>query len=425
MKFVFGFLAAAALVIIFAAAAAFLLLAIVALAAYVIVVLTQDSSRRGGSPPFGDEGAPEVRPSTPGGPSCLILDDLQSLSGERARELAKHEGDLYLRGLTELSDETAEALAEHKHALFLQGLNALSLKSARSLAQHRGKCLLLCGLSSLSETAAEAIASYPGELHLNGLTAVSVEVAEALARHEGWLSLKGVTSIPPEAARALSQHKGMLSLDGLTALSDEAAKALSSHEGGISLCGLTELTQVAARALAQCDGSLNLPGIPPAIWRRLVWLEVNRCPVCKGSDVSQIKEGKEELVIVRSRKCERCGVIWSPSLSAYWAMTAVLLGSLFIVAAIVLSVLLIVYFPDLEGKGEGGNPGFGFVLSALLLVPGITAIAHGVRSLRSHSGGGRILENPNAGPSERDLGAVNGSQNALNLRSDELDADEE
>ena len=53
-----------------------------------------------------------------------------------AEALAKHNGDLYLRGLAMLSDEAAEALGKHGGNLYLDSLATLSDEAAEAFAKH-------------------------------------------------------------------------------------------------------------------------------------------------------------------------------------------------------------------------------------------------------------------------------------------------
>jgi len=177
----------------------------------------------------------------------LLLNDLNTISPEAAKELARHKGWLSLNGLTAISDEAAAALGRHKHALHLDGLSKLSASAAAALASHRS------------------------ELSLNGLTAISDETAKALARHTaGRLFLKGLTTLSPAAARALSKRKGggpiyQLHLDGLTTLSPEAAAALvemHGHNWNGRLPRFKTVPDDVARALAKEKGNVrSMPGL--------------------------------------------------------------------------------------------------------------------------------------------------------------------
>ena len=62
----------------------------------------------------------------------------------------------------------------------------LTLKQAKELAKHQGD-LWLRGLTKLSHDAAKALARYAGSLHLDGLTNVSDDVAKALSKHNNIL----------------------------------------------------------------------------------------------------------------------------------------------------------------------------------------------------------------------------------------------
>jgi len=66
----------------------------------------------------------------------LVLDRVTTLSHEAAKELAKHQGDLWLRGLNKLSDEASQALSQHKRKLYLDGLTTLSTEAAKALRSH-------------------------------------------------------------------------------------------------------------------------------------------------------------------------------------------------------------------------------------------------------------------------------------------------
>jgi hypothetical protein len=85
-----------------------------------------------------------------------LLSELDSLSPDAARELAKHRDFLGLNGLLELSPEVAAALAEHRGPLSLNGLEKIDAATARAIAGHAGK-LYLNGLKVLDAAVAEPL----------------------------------------------------------------------------------------------------------------------------------------------------------------------------------------------------------------------------------------------------------------------------
>ena len=75
----------------------------------------------------------------------LVLDSLDSLSPEAAKELARHRGYLGLGGLKSISAGTAEALAcIGRYTLSLSGLAEMPVDVVEALAKHRG-CIRLMG----------------------------------------------------------------------------------------------------------------------------------------------------------------------------------------------------------------------------------------------------------------------------------------
>ena len=85
-----------------------------------------------------------------------------------------------------LTVEQAEALAKHKGDLTLRG-STLSVEQAEALAKHEGRLVLLYGYTFLWDMPAEPLAVYEGSLRFTGLTYLSDNAAEALAKHDGML----------------------------------------------------------------------------------------------------------------------------------------------------------------------------------------------------------------------------------------------
>lgn len=209
----------------------------------------------------------------------LLLDRLNTLPTEAARELARFDGWLSLNGLASLSNESAEGLGQHRGPLHLNGLTKLSDQAAAALGRHYGE-LSLNGLTSLSEEAAKSLAKHTGgRLYLNGVTTLSTPAVQALAQRKGGgpsnqLRLDGLTSLTAEAATALAgmhPHQWDGRLPSLKTLPEEVARALTGREGGLALEGLTTLSDGAARVLGpKLNGRLPaLQALSPELARAL------------------------------------------------------------------------------------------------------------------------------------------------------------
>jgi hypothetical protein len=184
--------------------------------------------------------------------------NLTFLTNKAAESLAKHKGDLSLRGITSLSDTQAESLAKHSGSLHLDGLTSLSDAQAESLGKHSGG-LYLTSLTSLSDAQAESLAKHSGGLYLTSLTSLSDAQAESLGKHSGSLYLRYLSSLSDAQAESLAKHSGGLFLSSLTSLSDAQAESFAKHSGRLSLSGLTSLSDAQAESLAKHKGDLDLP----------------------------------------------------------------------------------------------------------------------------------------------------------------------
>ena len=160
----------------------------------------------------------------------LTLWFLSDLSGDVAKELAKHSGHLSLSGVPHLSAEVAEGFADRRCRYFcLPDMKTFHPNAVNALAKCRGN--VSCdGLRVISAEQAKLLAQVRGDLSLDGLAELSAEVAAALSSHKGSLSLDGITHIDDHVASVIAKHKGPLSLEGLISPPESVVNILEMHQ---------------------------------------------------------------------------------------------------------------------------------------------------------------------------------------------------
>jgi len=156
----------------------------------------------------------------------LLLSELDSLSPDVARELAKHRNFLGLNSLRELSPEVALELAQHRGPLSLNGLEKIDAATARAIAGHAGK-LYLNGLKVLDAALAEPLVEHDGMLYLQGIKTVSLPVAKLLTRCRGMIVLGGIRQLPADVHAVLRPHARI----HMPALATASREGLSRHHG--------------------------------------------------------------------------------------------------------------------------------------------------------------------------------------------------
>lgn len=130
--------------------------------------------------------------------SEITLDNLESLSIDSAKELAKHDDCISL-GLVEISNELLSTLSKVK----------LSLNNIKSLSNDQYK----------------TISTYKKGISINGIQKIDAKAAGELLKVGTRLELLGVESIVDEVANILAAFKGELHL-GCKSLSEKCAKYL-------------------------------------------------------------------------------------------------------------------------------------------------------------------------------------------------------
>ena len=191
----------------------------------------------------------------------LYLHEVLRLPPSVARELACHQGHLYLDALRSITDSTAAALADHTTGgLSLNGLRRLSPAAAQALGRHRGE-LSLDRVPRLDAATAIGLAAHANDLYLGGLRSLSPQAAAALSRHRGNLHLEKFDRLTERVATHLARHQGKLHLHGVTALSTAAARAFGVRTGHLCLQNLRRLQPTQARLLTGHTGELQLKSL--------------------------------------------------------------------------------------------------------------------------------------------------------------------
>jgi hypothetical protein len=132
--------------------------------------------------------------------------------GMDARHLARHAGQLHLRGGRRLGDATAEALGTRRGFLCLRGVERLSPLQAWLLAGHEGPLFL-------------------DDMDID--TAVAEQLGqEALVQHVGPLTIAGLEELDAPTARIPAAQAG-LPFGNLFTLAAEAS-GLASARGGFA-----------------------------------------------------------------------------------------------------------------------------------------------------------------------------------------------
>jgi hypothetical protein len=124
----------------------------------------------------------------------------------------------------------AEVLSSLYCGLIFTDLEELSPELARVLAKHKGDELRFLSVQKLSEESAKSIGLNNGRLEFDGLREISDGVAKALSMHKGVLVLDGLEALSDNAAKYFAQHNYGLSLWGLKRLSKTAEKILNQND---------------------------------------------------------------------------------------------------------------------------------------------------------------------------------------------------
>ena len=138
---------------------------------------------------------------------------IEELNTDVARELAKHEGHLFLNGLKNIDKETAEILC-HKEKLVLSGLTNMSLEVAEIL----------------SDVPATEIDKKEAFFGINSKVFTSLELIRVLMRRPGYIVINGYFVVTADVAKELISHNGSLRIDYLEDISDEAIEILSKKD---------------------------------------------------------------------------------------------------------------------------------------------------------------------------------------------------
>ncbi|MSR86631.1 hypothetical protein EXS70_00440 [Candidatus Peribacteria bacterium] len=245
-------------------------------------------------------------------PKQLRLNELQSITPEVAKELARHAGDaLWLCRLKDLSEDAAKELSKHRGYLNVAGLKTLSDGALAHLFKHEGKMNLAnvtrfgnvdidefvrkyedgesyinfgeleqitdaqlaslakhtkskskyvgthlkLGITVLSNTQAKFLENYGGELDFIRLRSISETGIVSLATGNKSVTL-GVTQLTDRSAEALSKVSDNLSLWYLESMNDAQAESFSKHKGKLNLGKVSSLTDAQAQSLSRHDGEV-------------------------------------------------------------------------------------------------------------------------------------------------------------------------
>ena len=191
----------------------------------------------------------------------ITLANVRSLTPEVARNLVANDNGIMLTlpAVETLDADTARELARFKGNLRLWGLKTLTPEVARVIAETKtGEDLDLCGLPNLSLEVAGILATTKVPALWLGLQEIDVELAGALVPMRGHLIFPDLETLSPEAAAELAKHKGPLNL-GTVKLSQEAATALLAHKSWLSLSGVKRLEPGVGDILARHENEVSIP----------------------------------------------------------------------------------------------------------------------------------------------------------------------
>lgn len=166
----------------------------------------------------------------------LIMNDLEEITDDAARELAKCAPPLLcLMGLKSISDVAARALASTKcNGLQLTGLVEISEKAIATLAKSKIEGYIDLNIpAGISAKTIEQFSHCQQEkLLLQFAGEVSIEITKALSEVTSNLGLK-MKELSIEGAKGLSGYTGdILTLTTTKPLADEALKILRDGRGG-------------------------------------------------------------------------------------------------------------------------------------------------------------------------------------------------
>ncbi len=221
----------------------------------------------------------------------LNLDSLNSLSEASAKELVKHQGPLYFRGikkmpvntiraliegknrveiglgLTSLSKEQAHAFVDFGGIISLPDLTKIDQETAKELGDFNGMALKI-GLTDLPEDITRELArfikvnSILGKfLNFHALTKISREAAAQFAGCKNGLDFTVMQSISVEAAKGFKEYSGQLSFDSFKKIDDKVAEALSESNAGLSFINLERISVQALQYFTNRPKKVYLTGL--------------------------------------------------------------------------------------------------------------------------------------------------------------------